>query len=34
MGRSLCREAAKERPEMPAPIMRIFLPERKGSGVA
>lgn len=32
VGMSLWRAAAKVRPEIPAPTMRIFLPERKGGG--
>ncbi len=32
-GRSFWREAAKERPEIPAPIMRIFLFEMKRRGL-
>ncbi len=31
-GKSFCRERTKERPEIPAPTMRIFLPEMKGGG--
>jgi len=31
-GKSFCRERAKERPEIPAPTMRIFLPEMKSRG--
>jgi hypothetical protein len=34
VGRSFWREAANERPEIPAPIMRIFLLETKREEVA
>ncbi len=34
VGMSLWRAAAKLKPEIPAPTMRIFLPEMKGKGIS